>query len=144
MGDLMGHLEKLKPLALLLMRCALGIIFIFHGYPKLFGHTANTQQFFSHVGLPPSLVYVVGVLELFGGGLLILGLFTRLVGLLLTIEMGVAIWKVHLAHGILSVKDYEFPLTVAVAAFTLAAVGAGVISLDQPIFHSRGKTRAKN
>ncbi len=139
----MGHLEKLKPLALLLMRCALGIIFIFHGYPKLFGHTANTQQFFSHVGLHPSLVYVVGVLELFGGGLLIIGLFTRLVGLLLTIEMGVAIWKVHLAHGILSVKDYEFPLSVAVAAFTLAAVGAGVISLDQPIFHSRRKSKAK-
>lgn len=139
----MDHLEKLKPLALLLMRFALGIIFIFHGYPKLFGHTANTQQFFSHVGLHPSLVYVVGVLELFGGGLLIFGLFTRLVGLLLTIEMGVAIWKVHLAHGILSVKDYEFPLAVAVAAFTLAAVGAGVISLDQPIFHSRRKSKAK-
>src|SRR5712692_7512597 len=139
----MDHLEKLKPLALLLMRCALGIIFIFHGYPKLFGHTANTQQFFSRVGLPPSLVYVVGVLERFGGGLLIIGLFTRLVGLLLTIEMGVAIWKVHLAHGIFSVKDYEFPLSVAVAAFTLAAVGAGVISLDQPIFHSRRKSKAK-
>ncbi len=139
----MDHLEKLKPLALLLMRFALGIVFIFHGYPKLFGQTAKFQQFFSRVGLPASWVYISGVLELFGGGLLILGLFTRLVGLLLTIEMGVAIWKVHLGHGILSVKDYELPLVLAVAAFTLAAVGAGVISLDQPVFHARGKARAK-
>ena len=52
----MDHLEKLKPLALLLMRFALGIIFISHGYPKLFGHTANTQQFFSRVGDRKSVV----------------------------------------------------------------------------------------
>ncbi len=82
------------------------------------------------------------MLELFGGALLIVGLFTRAVGLLLTVEMGVAIWKVHLARGILSVKDYEFPLTLAVAAFMLATVGAGAISLDQPLF--RGKAKAKS
>jgi len=138
----MEVLEKLKPLALLLMRCALGIIFIFHGFPKLFGQTASFQQLFTRVGLPASFVYISGVLELFGGALLIVGLFARAVGLLLTVEMGVAIWKVHLARGILSVKDYEFPLTLAVAAFMLATVGAGAISLDQPLF--RGKAKAKS
>ncbi len=139
----MDQLEKLKPLALLLLRCALGIIFIYHGYPKLFGQTANFQQFFVRVGLPASWVYISGVLELFGGALLIPGLFTRIVGLLLTIEMGVAIWKVHLVHGILSVKDYELPLSLAVAAFALATVGAGGVSLDQPIFHTKGRARSK-
>ena len=139
----MEVLEKLKPLALLLMRCALGIIFIFHGFPKLFGQTASFQQLFTRVGLPASWVYISGVLELFGGALLIVGLFTRVVGLLLTVEMAVAIWKVHLARGILSVKDYEFPLTLAVAAFMLATVGAGAISLDQPLFGGKAKTRSK-
>ncbi len=139
----MEFLEKLKPLALLAMRLALGTIYMSHGYPKLFGQTANFQKFFSSLGLPPSWVYVSGVLELFGGALLIPGLFTRVVGLLLAVEMGVAIWKVHLAHGIFSVKDYELPLTLAVAAFTLATLGAGVISLDQPLFHGKAKYKAK-
>lgn len=139
----MTFLEKLKPVALLLLRCALGTIYIFHGYPKLFGQTAHFQQFFSSVGLPPSWVYIVGVVELFGGALLIFGLFTRIVSLLLTIEMGVAIWKVHF-HSILAVKDYEFPLSLAVAAFALATVGAGVISIDYPIFRGRGGAKSKS
>ncbi len=140
----MEFLEKLKPLALLLLRFALGLIYMYHGYPKLFGQTAKSQQFFTSVGLPGSWVYISGVLELFGGALLIAGLFTRVVGLLLAIEMGVAIWKVHLVHSIYSVKDYEFPLTLAVAAFTLATVGAGVASIDYPIFHGRrGRTKPK-
>jgi putative oxidoreductase len=140
----MGSLEKLKPLALLAVRCALGIIFIFHGYPKLFGQTAGSQQFFSHVGLPPFLVYFVGILELFGGGLLIAGLITQVLGLLFTIEMVVAIWKVHSAHGVYAVRDYEFPLAVCVAAFTLATVGAGAISLDQVVFRGRRASKLRN
>ena len=138
----MEFLEKLKPLALLLMRCALGIIYMYHGFPKIFGQTARFQQLFTSVGLPASWVYISGVLELFGGGLLVLGLFTRVVGLLLTIEMGVAIWKVHF-HSILAVRDYEFPLALAVGAFTLATVGAGLISLDYPIFRSKAKVKSK-
>ncbi len=140
----MGFLEKLKPLALLFMRCALGIIFLFHGYPKLFGQTANFQQLLSRVGIPPYFAYVVGILELFGGGLLIAGLFTRVLGLLYTVEMIVAIWKVHSAHGIYAVRDYEFPLAVGVAAFTLATVGAGAISLDQVIFRGKSRPRPKH
>jgi putative oxidoreductase len=138
----MRSLEKLKPLAQLLLRCALGIIFISHGYPKLFGQTAHFVQFFSRVGLPSYFVYVAGVLELFGGCLLIAGLFTRAVGLLFAVEMSIAIWKVHLAKGVMAVREYEFPLALAVAAFTLATIGAGVISLDYPLF--RGKTTAKS
>ncbi|MBI3669780.1 MAG: DoxX family protein [Acidobacteria bacterium] len=140
----MGFLEKLRPLALLFVRCALGIIFLFHGYPKLFGQTAGYQQYFSRVGIPPYFVYVVGILELFGGGLLVAGLFTRVLGLLYTVEMIVAIWKVHSAHGIYAVRDYEFPLAVGVAAFTLATVGAGEISLDQVIFRGKSRPRPKH
>jgi len=40
--------------------------------------------------------------------LLLLGLFTRAAGLLLALEMCVAIWKVHSAHGYLAVSDYQF------------------------------------
>jgi uncharacterized membrane protein YphA (DoxX/SURF4 family) len=68
-------------------------------------------------------------------------LFTRAAALLLGIEMCVAIWKVHSAHGYLAVHDYEFPLTLATACFALATVGAGLISVDQFLFEGGSGAR---
>ncbi len=133
----MNYLEKLKPVALLLLRAALGIVFMAHGWPKLFDQNAGMQQFFSDHGLPASFVYLTGVLELFGGGLLILGLFTRAVAFLLAAEMGMAIWKVHLLKGYLAVREYEYPLVLFTACFALATIGAGFLSIDQPLFGGR-------
>ncbi len=140
----MHFLDKLRPFALLVLRCALGIIFLYHGCPKLFGQTANAQRFFTGAGFPAYAVYIAGVLECFGGGLLIVGLFTRPVAFLLSAEMVVAIWKVHLGKGLTAVREYELPLALAVAAFTLATVGAGAVSLDQPIFGKRARARSKS
>ncbi len=133
----MKFLDSLQPLALVLLRTALGIIFITHGYPKLI-HGAAMQSFFIEHGLPGYFVYIGGVVEFFGGGLLILGLFTRGAAVVLTLEMCVAIWRVHSSRGILAVHEYEFPLMMAVGCFVLAAVGAGLISVDYTIFGSGG------
>lgn len=140
----MKFLNSLRPVGLLGLRIALGVIFLYHGYPKL-AHLrggAQMQSFFVEHGLPGYFLYIAGVLEAFGGGLLLLGLFTRPAALLLGIEMCVAIWKVHSAHGYLAVHDYEFPLTLAMACFALATVGAGLISLDQPLFEGARKARS--
>src|SRR5713101_5337362 len=140
----MKFLDSLRPFGLLLLRIALGIIFIAHGYPKL-AHLrggAQMQGFFVEHGLPGYFAYNAGVIETFGGGLLLLGLFTRAAALLLGIEMCVAIWKVHSAHGYLAVHDYEFPLTLAAACFALATIGAGLFSLDQLVLEGRGRGRA--
>ena len=141
----MKSLDSLRPLGLLVLRIALGIIFISHGYPKLAHLRGGTQMqgFFVEHGLPGYFVYIAGVIETFGGGLLLLGLFTRAAALLLAMEMCVAIWKVHSGHGYLAVHDYEFPLTLAAACFALATVGAGLISLDQPLFEHGGTSRPK-
>jgi putative oxidoreductase len=140
----MRGLEKLKPLALLLLRLALGVIFIFHGYPKLFTHTRDMMQFFVRFGFPGYFVYLSGILELFGGILLIAGLFTRIVGLLLVGEMAVALWRVHgLFSKPLAVDNYEFPLAVAVGAFAIATMGAGLISLDYPIYREGDRPSRK-
>ena len=131
----MQSLEKLKPLALLLLRLGLGVIFIFHGYPKLFTHTREAMQGFVHMGFPAYFVYIAGVVEFFGGCLLIVGLFTRIAGLLLAGEMAVALIQVHgLLRNPTNVEDYQFALSVAVGSFALAALGAGLISLDQAVF----------
>jgi putative oxidoreductase len=131
-------LDRLQALALLILRVTLGIIFVYHGYPKLTHTHGNLSGVFVEHGLPAYFVYVSGILETFGGGLLLLGLFTRPAALLLATEMCVAIWKVHSLRGIYAVRDYEFPLTLAGACFVLATVGAGLISLDHPIFEGGG------
>jgi putative oxidoreductase len=140
----MNSLEKLKPLSLLLLRLGLGVIFVFHGYPKLFTHTHEAMQGFSHMGFPPYFAYISGILEFFGGCLLIVGLFTQVAGLLLAGEMAVALIKVH---GLLSapnkVDNYQFPLAMAVGAFALATFGAGLISLDQAVFAEGRKISAR-
>ena len=139
----MQFLERLKPVSLLLLRCALGMIFMTHGYPKLFTETPRFTKFFQSLGFAWYWVYIVGVLELFGGGMLIAGLATRPVALLLTGDMAVALWKFHLSKGIYAVSFYEFPLAMAVATFALATVGAGVISLDNFVFPGRARPKPK-
>ena len=140
----MRSLEKLKPLALLLLRVALGIVFVYHGYPKLFGHTHETVEAFAHMGFPRYFAYVAGVIEFFGGCMLVLGLFARIAGLLLAGEMAIALWKVH---GILSnpraVGHYEFPLVLAVSCFAIASMGAGLISFDHALFREGRSSSGK-
>jgi putative oxidoreductase len=131
-------LDKLQPVSLLALRVTLGLIFLFHGYPKLTHTHGNLQSVFVEHGLPGYFVYVSGILETFGAVLLLLGLFTRAAASLLAIEMCVAIWKVHSLHGIYGVREYEFPLALAGACFVLATVGAGLVSLDHPIFAGGG------
>lgn len=137
----MQLLEKLKPLALLLLRLGLGTIFIYHGFPKLFSPATQahqTLQEFSRMGFPSYFAYVAGVVEFFGGGLLVLGLFTRIAALFLAGEMAIAIIRVHLPQGgLLAVSNYQFPLALAVGAFALVAVGAGAISFDRAIFKNK-------
>ena len=134
----MQRLEKLKPLALLILRVGLGVIFMYHGWPKLVTHTHEALQEFPHMGFPSYFVYIVGIVELFGGGLLILGLFTRIAALLLAGEMAIAILRVHLPQGgIMAVSNYQFPLACGVGAFALVALGAGAISIDRAIFKNK-------
>jgi putative oxidoreductase len=138
----MKSLNSLRPIGLLAFRLALGLIFFSHGYPKLAHSSAGVQSFFVQHGLPGYFVFISGVLEVFGSILLVLGLFTRGAALLLAIEMSVAIWKVHSAAGYLAVHEYEFPLALATGCLALATVGAGLLSLDNPLFEGGGKSRA--
>jgi putative oxidoreductase len=131
-------LNSLQPFGLLILRIALGVIFFTHGYPKLAHAAGPMQSMFVQHGLPAQFVYVAGVLETFGGLLLILGLFARGAALLLAIEMCVAILKVHSAHGIMAVHDYEFPLALAAGSLALATIGAGAVSVDRFLFAEGG------
>jgi putative oxidoreductase len=137
----MKFLSALQPLGLLILRLALALIFVFHGYPKLVRADANMHEFFIQHGFPGYFVGLAGILECLGGGLLVIGLFTRPVALLLAIEMGIVIWRVKSAHGVMAVNDYQFELALGAACAALATVGAGVLSMDHLIFGEDSKKR---
>lgn len=140
----MRFMDHLRPLSLLLLRVALGVIFMWHGYPKLFTNHNAWVTNFVHMGFPSYFATISGALEFFGGILLIVGLLTRLTALLLAIEMGVALAHVIVPQsGIHAVGKYELPLALCTAAFALATVGAGVISLDQIAFEGGRKSSSK-
>lgn len=135
----MTFLKKWEPLTLLLLRCGLALVFIYHGYPKLFGSTARFVESFQAIGLPGFLVYVTGAIELFGGAALALGLFTPVAGLLLLLDMAAAMWKYNFNEGINAVREYELPLILGLASLAMAATGGGPFSLDHALFFRKGK-----
>mgnify|MGYP001362764964 FL=1 len=127
-----------------ILRLVLGVVFLAHGLPKLLpvfgGSPAETAAMFEASGLQPALllVLIVGVIELFGGAAIILGVWTRFSAILLAINMGVAIWKIHLPHGFflnLSLEPgvghgYEFAMVLLGGLVCLLLNGPGAVSID--------------
>jgi len=137
----MRFMDALRPLGLLVLRLALGLIFVYHGWPKLFGDAHRYAESFAQLGFANGTSYAIGALEVFGGGLLAVGFFTRPMALLLAIEMGVAIWKVHSGKGYLAVNEYQFALVCGAAALALSTCGAGAASLDELLLGRRTANR---
>ncbi len=99
--------------ALVLIRLGPAIIFIIHGYLKLFGGLHDqTVALFLTVNLPnPELTaWFIGALELVGGVALLVGIFVRPLALLLAVEMAIAIYKVRLPQGFVGAWEFEFTL----------------------------------
>ena len=130
-----GVLDRLQPLALFVLRVALGAIMIAHGKEKVFGGMAKHIAFIHSIGVPlPTLMaYLSAGAEFVGGILLVVGLFTRIASFAICVDMLVAIFKVHLKNGFTGQGNYQFPLALAVIAFALIFYGAGPISLDWAI-----------
>ncbi len=116
------------------LRITAALSFMSHGMMKLFGFPASPPK----PGMPPmpvqhllSMMGVAGMLELVGGALVLLGLFTRPVALLLSGEMAVAFWIAHAPHGIIPANNMgEAAYLYCFVFLWLAAAGAGPMSLD--------------
>jgi len=126
---------------LLVLRLVVGGIFAAHGAQKVFEYTIpGTIGSFSGMGIPlPEIAApLVAFLELIGGILLALGLFTRPVGILLAVDMVVALVAVPLPAGLwVGEGGYEFVAVLGVAALALAFTGAGRFSLDGAFLRGR-------
>jgi putative oxidoreductase len=127
------YLDRLQPLALLVMRLVLGVIMIAAGYHKVFGGLQHHAQLVAGLGLPGWLGYVSSFTEFLGGLLILAGLFTRCAAFAVCIDLGLAIWKVHMHNGLMGSPDhpgYNYPLAVAALAFALIFFGGGPIAID--------------
>lgn len=135
----MRILDRLQPLALLVLRLVLGVIMIGHSYSKVFGGLHKHVELVSSLGLPGWLAYLSAAAEFLGGIAVIIGFFTSCAALAILIDISVAIWKVHFKNGLLGQGGYQFPLAVAAIAFALIFFGSGPISLDH-ILRGGGST----
>jgi putative oxidoreductase len=124
------YLDRLQPLALLVMRLALGVVMVVHGYHKVFGGLHHHVQFVQSLGLPGWSAYLSAFAEFFGGLLVLIGLFTRAAAFAICVDMAVAIAKVHIHNGLTGNGGVEFPLALAALSFALIFLGSGPIALD--------------
>ncbi|WP_042146156.1 MULTISPECIES: DoxX family protein [unclassified Pseudoalteromonas] len=125
-------------LAPVILRLVLGVIFIGHGWGKLFGegNPAGFAGWLGSMGLEPSylLAIAAGLAETLGGALLIIGLLTRVAASSLVIVMLVAIGFVHLDAGMFGKGGYEFQLLLLAGVVNILIQGAGKLSVDEMIY----------
>ena len=119
---------------LLLLRIALGSVFVMHGWQKLtvIGYD-GLVGFLTQLGVPvPAVSAALLIAVELGGGLaLIAGAFTRIAGLLIAGAMLVAVVTVHLPNGYFLPNGYEFALTMLLGNLSVVMTGAGAYSVDQ-------------
>lgn len=138
----MGLMEPMSDMwrsrMLSVLRIVAAFVFMLHGTQKLFAFpTAEPSQ---PVALM-SLFGLAGILELVGGLLLLIGLFTRPVAFILAGEMAVAYFMVHFPQSFWPVLNQGEPAVLYCFIFLyLFAAGAGVWSVDAMMRERRGAT----
>ena len=126
-----------------LLRVVTGALFMQHGVQKLFGLLGDPSRPWN--GPPPmfSQFWFAGVLEVFGGALIVLGLFTRPVAFLLAGEMAVAYFQAHAPRGVWPILNGGEPAVLFCFVFLyLFAAGGGPYSADAALDARRRAGRA--
>jgi putative oxidoreductase len=117
------------PKLLSVLRIITGFLFIAHGTQKLLGFPAGPDMRQPELMSLPGLA---GILELFGGALILVGLFTRPVAFVLSGFMAVAYFMAHAPQGFWPILNRgELAALYSFLFLYLAAAGGGEWSLDR-------------
>ena len=140
--------NRLRSYGVLLLRLALGTMFIAHSviYMTVTLTLTGTVDFFASLGLPPWFAYATILAEALGGLLLILGIQTRWVALALSPVLVGAVW-VHSGNGWLFASPdggWEYPLYLFVLCIAQAMLGDGAYALSPSWFPGRRETRSSD
>jgi putative oxidoreductase len=107
-------------------RIVTGFLFLWHGMQKLFGFPGEMPA-----GVPAFITWVAGPIELFGGILVMIGLFTRWAAFLASGLMAFAYWMGHGTHALLPFVNRGEPAVLYCFVFLyIAARGPGLWSVD--------------
>lgn len=118
---------RYAPQALSLLRIVAALLFLLHGTSKLL----NYPPFPTTLPEPGDLLWIAAIIELFGGLLLLLGLFSRPVAFIASGEMAVAYWMIHAPRSTFpSVNQGEPAILLCFVFLLIAAAGPGLWSLD--------------
>jgi putative oxidoreductase len=125
-----------------ILRVVLGVVFFAHGAQKMLGWFGGfgfhgSMGFFTHMGIPAPVAFLIICIEFFGGLGLIVGLLTRIAALGIAGDMIGAIFLVHLQNGFFmnwmgtqKGEGIEYHLLALAIAAALLLRGAGAFSLD--------------
>jgi putative oxidoreductase len=134
------------------LRLVLGVVYFAHGAQKMLGWFGGygfhgTMGFFTHMGMPAPVAFLVICTEFFGGLGLIVGLLTRIAALGIGVEMIGAIFMVHMANGFFmnwagnqKGEGFEYHLLAIAMSAALLLRGAGAFSVDRAL--SKSSTNA--
>lgn len=128
---------------LLILRLALGAVFIVHGGQKLFQMgPSGTAGMLTQMGVPAAGIIgpVLSVVEPLAGVCVLLGLLTRLAGLAIACDMLGAILTFHIKHGFFVPMGVEFVMMNCAAGLALAFLGAGPFSIDNTLDQRRTRS----
>lgn len=132
-------LNSWSPRILSVLRFITGFLFLWHGSQKLLSFPPSQQPGGGGDGLPP-IVLVAGILELFGGLLILVGLFTRWTAFILCGLMAVAYWMAHGTNGkgfLPLLNGGELAVLYCFVFLYLFFAGGGTWSLDNLLFKKR-------
>ena len=118
--------------ALLILRIASALAFLYHGSAILFGAFGGPgpQGFAGYLHVPVIVGYLVGLAQFAGGLAILSGVLIRLGAVCIIVVMLGAIFLVHLPHGFdIGKGGYEYALTQLLIALALLITGAGAYSL---------------
>jgi putative oxidoreductase len=114
-----------------LMRMVVGFLFLCHGSQKLFGFPVAAPP-----GMPAFITYIAGPIELIGGTLVMIGLFTRYAAFLCSGLMAFAYWLMHGTHALFPIENKgELAALYCFVFLFIATQGSNMWSLDA----ARGK-----
>jgi putative oxidoreductase len=144
MNRLLSRLPFAPNAAALVLRLTVGVVLLAHGLPKLRGGVSSFAGFVGTLNLPfPTVTaYLVVGIEVIGGALLIVGLLTRLWGLLAALMMVGTTLLVKLDGGLIAQEGgagMELDLLILAAALAVTLIGPGsasadaVLGIDRPV-----------
>ena len=116
-----------SPRVLSILRIAAGLLILQHGTTKILGFPATEMSGISVATMPG----MAGVIELVGGVLVVIGLFTRPAAFILSGMTAVAYWYVHAPQGFYPMLNGgELAALYSFVFLYLACAGGGVWSVD--------------